>query len=93
MATFRNRHGMWQARITRKNQQPIAKSFLIMQDSERWSRQVETEIDKDSYTNLVLADKSLFKVVIERHIQEVTLATQIRGKAVFGHHGDYSAGT
>jgi len=26
MPTFRNRHGKWQARITRRGQQPIAKS-------------------------------------------------------------------
>jgi integrase len=76
MASIRNRNGKWQARITRKGQQPIAKSFLSKQDAERWARQVETEIDKGSYTNLVLADKSLFKDVIERYIQEVTLTTR-----------------
>lgn len=76
MASIRNRNGKWQARITRKGQLPIAKSFLCKQDAERWARQVETEIDKGSYTNLVLADKSLFKDVIERYIQEVTLTTR-----------------
>jgi integrase len=76
MASIRNRNGKWQARITRKGQLPIAKSFLSKQDAERWARQVETEIDKGSYTNLVLADKSLFKDVIERYIQEVTLTTR-----------------
>ena len=76
MASIRNRNGKWQARITRKNQPPIAKSFLNKQDAERWARQIETEIDKGSYTNLVLADKSIFKDVIERYIQEVTLTTR-----------------
>ena len=76
MASIRNRNGKWQARITRKGQQPIAKSFLSKQDAERWARQVETEIDKGSYTNQVLADKSLFKDVIERYIHEVTLTTR-----------------
>ena len=76
MASIRNRNGKWQARITRKGQQPIAKSFLSKQDAERWARQVETEIDKGSYTSQVLADKSLFKDVIERYIQEVTLTTR-----------------
>lgn len=76
MASIRNRNGKWQARITRKGQQPIAKSFLTKQDAERWARQVETEIDKGFYSNLVLADKSLFKDVIERYIQEVTLTTR-----------------
>ena len=36
MASIRNRNGKWQARITRKGQQPIAKSFLSKQDAERW---------------------------------------------------------
>jgi integrase len=76
MASIRNRNGKWQARITRKGQQPIAKSFLSKQDAERWARQVETDIDKGSYTSQVLADKSLFKNVIERYIQEVTLTTR-----------------
>ena len=76
MASIRNRNGKWQARITRKGQQPIAKSFLSRQDAERWARQVETDIDKGSYTSQVLADKSLFKDVIERYIQEVTPTTR-----------------
>ena len=40
MATFRNRHGKWQARVTRKGLTPISRSFLILQDAERWARQI-----------------------------------------------------
>jgi hypothetical protein len=58
MATFRNRHGKWQARVQRKGQQPVSKSFQSKEDAQRWARQVEAGIDKGSYTNLVLADKS-----------------------------------
>lgn len=75
MASIRNRNGKWQARITRKGEQPIAKSFQSRQDAERWARQIETDIDKGSYTNLVLADKTLFKDVIERYVLKVTLQT------------------
>jgi len=32
MATFRNRHGKWQARVRRLGQQPITKSFQNKQD-------------------------------------------------------------
>ena len=46
------------------------------QDAERWARQVETEIDKGSYTSQVLADKSLIKDVIARYVEEVTLKTR-----------------
>ena len=64
MASIRNRNGKWQARITRKGEQSVAKTFLIRQDAEKWARQVETEIDKGFYSNQVLADKVLFKELI-----------------------------
>jgi integrase len=76
MATFRNRHGKWQARVQRKGQQPVSKSFQSKEDAQRWARQVETEIDKGSYTNAALAERTLFKDVIERYVQEVTLKTR-----------------
>jgi integrase len=76
MATFRNRHGKWQARVQRKGQQPVSKSFQSKEDAQRWARQIEAEIDKGSYTNIALAERTLFKDVIERYIQEVTLKTR-----------------
>ena len=76
MATFRNRHGKWQARVRRLGQQPISKSFQSKQDAERWARQVEADIDKGCYTNIVLAERTLLKDVIERYIQEVTNQTR-----------------
>ncbi len=76
MASIRNRNGKWQARIARKGEQPIAKSFQSKQNAECWARQIESDIDKGSYTNLVLADKTPFKDVIERYVLEVTLTTR-----------------
>ena len=62
MASIRSRNGKWQARITRKSEQPIAKSFQSKQDAERWARQIESEIVKGGYTNLVLADRTPFAI-------------------------------
>ena len=76
MATFRNRHGKWQARVQRKGQQPISKSFQSKEDAQRWARQIEVEIDKGSFTSGVLAERTLFKDVVERYVQEVTLKTR-----------------
>ena len=76
MATFRNRHGKWQARVQRKGQKPVSKSFQTKEDAQRWARQIEAAIDKGSYTSITLAEKTLFKDVIERYIQEVTLQTR-----------------
>jgi len=76
MATFRNRHGKWQARVQRNGQQPVSKSFQSKEDAQRWARQIEAEIDKGSYTNIALAERTPFKDVIERYIQEVTLKSR-----------------
>ena len=76
MATFRNRHGKWQARVQRKGQQPISKSFQSKEDAQRWARQIEVEIDKGSFTSGVLAERTLFKDVVEHYVQEVTLKTR-----------------
>ena len=78
MASIRNRNGKWQARITRKGQPTVAKSFQSKQDAEKWARQLESEMDKGCYTNTLLANRTLFKEVIERYIQEVTLKTRSR---------------
>ena len=72
MATFRNRHGKWQARIVRKGLTPVSRSFLILQDAERWARQIESDMDKGAYTNTVLAEKTTFKELIQRYMREVT---------------------
>ena len=76
MATFRNRRGKWQARVQRKGQQPVSKSFQSKEDAQRWARQIESEIDKGVYTNIALAERTLFKDVVERYVQEVTLKTR-----------------
>lgn len=76
MASIRNRQGKWQARIIKKGCAPVTKSFLTKQDAERWARQIESDIDRGSYANLALAEKTLFKEVIERYVQEVTLKTR-----------------
>jgi len=58
MATFRNRHGQWQARVKSQGHYPLSKTFINKVDAERWAKQVEVDIQKGSYTNLVLAARS-----------------------------------
>ncbi len=71
MASIRNRGGKWQARVRRLGQNPVTKSFQTKQDAERWARQVEADIDKGSYTNIALAERTTFKELIHRYIDEV----------------------
>ncbi len=82
MATLRKRsNGNWQARV-RKANQSITKTFINKVDAERWAKQVEVEMQKGSYTNLVLAERTTFAEIIERYIVEV-LPTMRGGKADF----------
>lgn len=73
METFRNRHGKWQARVQRKGQQSVSKSFQSKENSQRWARQIESAIDKDTHTNIALAERILFNDVVERYVQQTTL--------------------
>jgi integrase len=80
VATLRKRsNGRWQARV-RKANQSITKTFINKADAECWARQVEVDIQKGSYTNLVLAERTTFAELIERYITEV-LPTMRGGKA------------
>jgi hypothetical protein len=76
MAALRNRSGKCEARIRRKGLPTVTKSFHTKQDAEKWSRSVESDIDRGTYTNTVLAERLLFKEIIGRYIQEVTLTTR-----------------
>ena len=80
MATLRKRsNGRWQARV-RKANQSITKTFINKADAERWARQTEVELDKGSFVNLGLAERTTFAEIIERYIAEV-LPTMRGGKA------------
>ena len=82
MATLRKRsNGHWQARV-RKANQSITKTFINKVDAERWAKQIEVEMQKGSYTNLVFAERTTFAEIIERYIIEV-LPTMRGGKADF----------
>lgn len=82
MATFRQRAGKWQARIQRKGQTPVTKTFITKADAERWAKQIEVELDKGAFTSLVSAERTTFRELIERYVKEV-LPTMRGGKADF----------
>ena len=71
MASIRNRSGVWQARVVRKGHAPVTKSFHSKQDAQQWARQIEAEMDKGSFVNTVLAERTTFSEVIIRYIEEV----------------------
>ena len=61
MASIRSRNGKWQARITRKDEQPIAKSFQSKQDAERWASRGRAPSE---YVQLDLIDPEQLAIVI-----------------------------
>jgi len=71
MATFRNRNYKWQARIQIQGHGPLSKTFINKVDAEPWAKEVEVEMQKGRYTNLVLAESTTFAEIIERYIAEV----------------------
>jgi integrase len=80
VATLRKRsNGHWQARVRKANQN-ISKTFINKVDAERWAKQTEVELDKGSFVNLGLAERTTFAEIIERYILEV-LPTMRGGKA------------
>lgn len=46
MATIRRRGAKWQAQVRRAGHRPQSRSFTRKQDAERWSRQMEGELDR-----------------------------------------------
>ena len=80
MATFRNRDGKWQARVRRQGYAAITKSFITLQYAEKWARSIEVDLDKNSYSNTNLAEKTTFKELIERYMHEVTPSMRSEGE-------------
>jgi integrase len=76
MATFRQRNGKWQARVQKKGYQAVTKSFNIKSDAIKWAKQIEIELDKGSFVNIQLAERTTFAEMILRYLAEVTPKTK-----------------
>ena len=71
MATFRFRANRWQARVRRKGNSDLTKTFVTRQDAERWARSAEVDLDRGSYVNPVEAQRITLGGLIDRYIREV----------------------
>jgi len=49
MATFTKRNGKWQAKIRKRGQRTLTKSFTLLEDAERWARKTESELERGLY--------------------------------------------
>jgi hypothetical protein len=76
MASIRFRSNKWQARVSRKGEQSLVKTFQSKEDADRWARSIEVEWDRGTYTNTHQAQKTTFGELIERYLREVTQPTK-----------------
>ena len=71
MASIRSRNSKWQARVIRKGHPTTAKTFLLRQDAEKWARSIELSIDQGSYINRSIAEKTQFKEILQKYLNDV----------------------
>ncbi len=71
MASVRKHGEKWQARVQRKDQPSLAKSFSSKSDALKWARSIESQLDLG-----VLAPKQTMPrlmSIVDRYVEEVTL--------------------
>jgi len=71
MASIRQRGERWQARVTRRGFPPETKSFRTRHEAEAWARSIEVEVDKGTYQNRTLAERTTLADVVRRYLEEV----------------------
>jgi integrase len=73
MATFTKRENdWWQARVRRKGNETVSKTFPTKEAAEKWARSIEFRIDRGDYTNRSEAEKTTLADAIDRYLEEVT---------------------
>ncbi|HYD94390.1 MAG TPA: site-specific integrase [Noviherbaspirillum sp.] len=71
MASIRCRNGKWQARVRRRGHPDAEKTFSSRKDAEKWTRQIESEMDRGCFIDRTEAERALFGEVLQRYLQEV----------------------
>ena len=71
MASFRRQGNSWQARVRRKGQPDLTKSFDTRQNAEQWARGVEASLDQGTYLDRTEAERVSLEELIGRYIIEV----------------------
>lgn len=72
MASFRQRNGKWQARISAKGFPAEVKSFNTKGEAQRWAIQVEASMNNRTYQKTTVADEQRLFDILERYSSEVS---------------------
>lgn len=71
MAYIRKRGALqWEARIRKKGMPPVSKTFETKAEAEKWSREIESEMDRGIYVSRSEAEGTTLKEALDRYIEE-----------------------
>ena len=74
MATITKRaNGKWQAKVRRKGQQQISKTFMTKELAKKWARDIESKMDRDVFESTIEAETYLFADLVHKYWDEVVL--------------------
>lgn len=73
MATIRKLRGRWQAQVRRRGMKPRCKSFDTKQEAEKWSRDLEAQVDKfGAAPDTRILESTTLGQLLERYQREVS---------------------
>lgn len=72
MATLEKRGRYWRVKIRRKGYPIQTRSFNTKAQAERWTRDIETEMDKSTFVDRTESEKNTLRDVLSRYLDEVT---------------------
>jgi integrase len=72
MATIKKRGNRWQVRVRKAGYPSETKSFSTRSEALQWSQIVESEMARGIYISTAIAERTTFKEVLERYIEEVS---------------------
>jgi len=70
MASVRKHGNKWQARIQRRDQPSLSKSFLSKADALKWARNIESQLDLGTFAPRQAMPR--LRLMVERYVDEVT---------------------
>jgi hypothetical protein len=71
MATIRKRGSLWQVQIRKRGHKPVSKSFTKKADAALWAKKVESEVERQVYMDISLAQTTTLSEVLERYSKEI----------------------
>ncbi len=72
MATITQRSNkMWQAKIRRQGHKEISKVFRTKAEAQKWSRHIESEMDRGIFVSTVEAETTSLNDLFDRYVQDI----------------------